>query len=687
MSKNYSLTVFAILLVLLMGTLWYHTGSFLPPSGGDDIWFHAGLFTLLIGTFVVEYRFTRPNDVFVNCLIVFASTSTLTNPPYAEWWASLRWGSVACAVVALALAWDHGREAQLVTKRFRSIVYQVVTRLGSAEVIFSLVFVLALISYFDLNDDDSKLFVVVWGVFLLAAHLDLSELGRLVVRPRRFKDRKVLAITHSFLAPSIVYCRRITSEKVVLHELVGFCQSANSNCHSFGLVIGERSSATENRIVVALLNTTINDSQLNDRSVVVTTTEFDRAALDAVATQAELESVKNIVGTVAKGTSISRMKFELFGNPKIAAGSLLSIKSAEKPIFYQVFDGIVEEEQTIKDSTRAFVEGEAEQVGCWDTERGGFDTHDWVARERSQVLLIDQTDQPAPYQLKPTEMTVGAIPHSGYPVNIDLTDLVLYHTGILGVTGSGKSFLTFSVIEQCAEKGIKTVCIDPTGDYQRYLNDAVLLTSSESIKAFLDSPDHKIGILETASKGNVPAIDQALKASQVCLDWCRRNRLDAEILVPRPKVMVVLEEAHLLVPEWNFNPVPNLRDHVSAHSQIVLQARKYGLGFLVVSQRTANVVKSILNQCNTIVSFQAFDETGFEFLKNYMGSFHVNSLPNLKVRHGLLVGKASRSRRPIMVRFKDQNRTLRDAPAQEMPLPPAPAAPAEAVQDNPGEAV
>jgi hypothetical protein len=317
------------------------------------------------------------------------------------------------------------------------------------------------------------------------------------------------------------------------------------------------------------------------------------------------------------------------------------------------------------------VEGEAEQVGIWDGDRGGFDTHDWVAKERSQVRLIGP-DSPAPaYELKPSEMRLGQVPNSNFQVNIDINDLVLYHTGILGVTGSGKSYLTFSVVEECAAKGIKSVCIDPTGDYQRHLQNAVLLSGSQAINAFLNSPDHKIGIIETASNSAVHAIDQALKASQVCLDWCRKNRQDDEILNPKPKVMVVLEEAHLLIPEWNFNPVASLRDHVSAHSQVVLQARKYGLGFLVVSQRTANVVKSILNQCNTIISFQAFDETGFEFLKHYMGTFHVNSLPNLKARHGLLVGKASRSRRPLMVRFNDQDRALCQNPAPAMPLPAA----------------
>jgi hypothetical protein len=667
-TKNYSLAIFAILIVILMGAVWFHTGSPLPPSGENAIWFHAGLFTLLIGTFIVEYRFTRPNDVFVNCLVVFASTSTLTDPPYQGWWMLVRWGALICGVTAIALAWDPGREAKLSEQKFRAILYQIVIRLGNAEVLFSIVFVLALISYFNFDSPDAKYFAIAWGAFLIAAHIDLPTLGKIAFRPGKYQGRRVLALTHSFLAPSIVYCKRLNSEKVNLHQIVGFCQSTNADCHCFGLVIGELSSAAENRLAVALLNTTITKSQLNERSIVVTTTAFDKPAMDAVISADELGAIKNIIGTVAKGTNISRIKFELFGNPKIVAGSLLSVKSGDKSVFYQVFDGIVEEEQSIKDSDRAFVEGDAEQIGCWDSGRGGFETHDWVAQERSQVHLLDDQNPPPPYELKESEMTIGVIPNSIYPVNIDIKDLVLYHTGILGVTGSGKSFLTFSIIEECASKGIKTICIDPTGDYQRYLDAAVLLPTLSAVKAFLNSNEHMIGIVETAT-GSFHPIDLTERIARICLEWCKANRQNDEILHPRPKIMLALEEAHILVPEWNSNPTQGLKDKVNSTSQVVLQARKYGLGFLIVSQRTANVIKTILNQCNTIFSFQAFDETSFEFLKNYMGHHHVKSLPNLKTRHGLLVGKASRSRRPVMVHFKEQNRNLRAAPAQNMPMP------------------
>ena len=258
-------------------------------------------------------------------------------------------------------------------------------------------------------------------------------------------------------------------------------------------------------------------------------------------------------------------------------------------------------------------------------------------------------------------------------MNIDIEDFVLYHSAILGVTGAGKSFLTYSIVETCRAKGIKTVCIDPTGDYQRYLEGAVMLQANGALAAFLQADDQYIGIIETAAAAMNP-IEQAKKVAESCLDWCKRTRPEDHILNPQPRLLIVMEEAHLLAPEWNFNPQQNLQSQVNRTAQVVLQARKYGLGFLIVSQRTANVTKSILNQCNTIVSFQAFDETGFDFLKNYMGPFHVRALPNLKPRHGILVGKASKSRRPIMVRFATQARELQTQPAPPMPIPEPPVA-------------
>ncbi|MBC8367229.1 ATP-binding protein [bacterium] len=83
--------------------------------------------------------------------------------------------------------------------------------------------------------------------------------------------------------------------------------------------------------------------------------------------------------------------------------------------------------------------------------------------------------------------------------------------------------------------------------------------------------------------------------------------------------------------------------------QIALQGRKYGIGFLIIAQRTANVSKTVLTQCNSIICFQAFDETSYRFLENHLGVQMVKALPRLPKYHAIAVGKAFRSNIPMIV--------------------------------------
>ncbi len=84
-----------------------------------------------------------------------------------------------------------------------------------------------------------------------------------------------------------------------------------------------------------------------------------------------------------------------------------------------------------------------------------------------------------------------------------------------------------------------------------------------------------------------------------------------------------------------------------------MQGRKYGMGSIIITQRTANVTKTILNQCNTVFALQSYDQTGLEFLSNYMGDAYSQSISTLKKRQAILVGKASSSERPIIFDVMD----------------------------------
>lgn len=69
--------------------------------------------------------------------------------------------------------------------------------------------------------------------------------------------------------------------------------------------------------------------------------------------------------------------------------------------------------------------------------------------------------------------------------------------------------------------------------------------------------------------------------------------------------MYVFEEAHSLIPEWNAVASAGDKEATNGTAKAILQGRKYGLGCLVITQRTANVTKTILNQCNTVFGLRA----------------------------------------------------------------------------------
>lgn len=672
MTKNQALTSFLILVAALLLLVWFRTGSLVPPSGDDAIWFHAGLFTLLIGKYIVEYRFTRPNDVFVNCAIVFASTSILTDPPNSAWWQAVRLSSAGLGILAIGLAWDPGSEARTVGSKIRGMVYRIVTRLGRAEVIFSFVFILALFSFFDLSTPITRALVVFWGISLTLTFIELDQLIQLA-RKKMSVGSTPIGTVRSFLAPNIVLAEALTGKVGVLHDLVEIIPSAKGENRFIGMIIGNRTSPLSNLIVISLLNDKVDD--LSGCSGALVRAVARDADLDALEIDKNYKNINlnNVVGSVAPGTNISRLKFEICGSKELTSGMLLQVKSGDVDMQFQIFDALIDEEATVDQSGRSYTTGLAEQVGVWSKDRRGFESHDWIARERSLVLAIDETYEVDGYEVNEREIQVGEVPKSRFPVFLNIDDWVLFHTAILGVTGAGKSFLTYQVIEEGAGKGVKFVCVDPTGDYQRYLRGAVLLPTKEHLKRFLNDDDHRIGIIETAAGESAARhpIETAYRVASFCLEWCKEHRNEDEVLNPKAKVQVVFEEAHLLIPEWNFNPERSKQDRVSQTAQVVLQARKYGLGFLIVSQRTANVVKSVLNQCNTIISFQAFDETSFAFLSNYMGQHHVKALPNLKKRQGIIVGKASNSNRPMMVHFSEQKRELRDEIVPTLEIPAA----------------
>lgn len=116
---------------------------------------------------------------------------------------------------------------------------------------------------------------------------------------------------------------------------------------------------------------------------------------------------------------------------------------------------------------------------------------------------------------------------------------------------------------------------------------------------------------------------------------------------------IVFEEAHSLTPEWNSVVNSGDEKHSNGTSKVILQGRKFSLGCILITQRTANVTKSILNQCNTIFALRVFDDTGKTFLENYIGKDYSDTLPTLEERHAIAIGKGIGLKQPIILQLND----------------------------------
>lgn len=395
----------------------------------------------------------------------------------------------------------------------------------------------------------------------------------------------------------------------------------------------------------------------------------------------------DFVGLVSDGSDIETIKFEYA--PKLGTledGDLVTLNIDGRNVFYQIINGVIKSERLEEKNKRGYVEAVAIQLGIWDEELEAFDKFGWVPNINTPVYRFRRNFKLP--KIQDNEFKLGNIPKTDIPSILNLDDAVTHHTAILGVTGSGKSFITREILKKLKTE-TKVICIDFTGEYIDKLSalDPDTLIDKEGLNViekklaeyrdlkndnyadkrqtklldlrknideklyeyvdqFMSDEENNLTIFELPDLSNTSFI---LKFTQQFLEnvfkYAKENQDD--------RVCIVIEEAHTVVPETNslgdFGDFSSNKALVNKIGQIALQGRKYDVGFFIIAQRTANVSKTVLTQCNTIISFQAFDQTSFYFLENYFGKDVLKVLPNLKQYHAVVSGKAIKSKIPMIV--------------------------------------
>lgn len=680
MTKQYRLTLIALSLVTLLIVGRVLTGDFSFVLG--QFWFTSGLLLLVLLSLIDQPHFSKDSNIFVNA--VTAGVSLLLVDTLSRDF--VYWGFFSITIYLLVssygLLWIRQRPLADENKLVR-FLSRLNREIGKPEALFSAFFLWGAYKQFGAESNEFDALLVYWVVFTV---LNLPSLARAL---------------EDLMTPTVVSNSRnaigqifgVKSKNTFLVKLAAE-RSGAAVCQPFDFV--EFRHGSDQRIRRGLI---IDDYVLNQEHwvKVLSSPSIDVVFSGAPSVGAGVRDVVykvddvpandllgRLVGIVTDHSRIGYLRFIYNSAIEISEGQLLGVKIGSTEVLYQIVEGVTHVENLEQKNESGLIVGEAIQLGTWNLERLQFEQFGWVPEINTPVFLASNIEEP---EIAPDEIIVGRIPNTNYPVVLSKPLAMSHHMAVIGVTGTGKSVFSRNLVrEYLNENDTKVICIDFTGEYVgkfEDLNPQSVIASDISeqlfkdidfiereignnynkdndksrakkaevsksiyaeLKAFMES-ENQLAIFELPHVENTSGVLTYTKAFFRVLFHIAKTEKNFG-----KRLCLVLEEAHTIVPEWNFAGVSDKASQglLNSIAQIALQGRKYNVGLLVIAQRTANVSKTILTQCNTIVSFQEFDKTSSEFLANYFGQEIVKSLPKLKFRQAIAAGKAFRSSVPMI---------------------------------------
>ncbi len=680
MPKGQRIIVFLVVLILLLvGYLTFKTP--IDSLNNRGIVIISALVMLSFTILLAEHFFTRPTDVVASSVSVLLLLSPMhSNLSEMGLWYWLFYGySALLLIISLVslLLFSPEKSPNDKINRTSAILKTIAVRFGNGRFLWFALLTLCILFYVD---SQSTLFLALFAYALVLLVIDPKK-ALFSIKTQIAKQETAVAELFGIQSYS-AYLAMVypDSPPIRRFDVAGFITNAGGNERwKTGLVI-EAYELNEQRWLKILTDESF--VELEKKTLIPENVK--KGIVHLLPVDGELELVKHLVGTVCEGTTIEKLRFEYAFNVSIQEGELLQVLYGEHYILYQVVEGTTGTETLESRNEAGFIIGEAVQLGIWKSDTRSFERYGWVPNMNCPISKAETIDVP---KCLPNEYQIGSIPETNFPVFIDRETAVTHHLAILGVTGSGKSVFARNLIRQIADKDTKVICVDFTNEYGVKLADLIggslvqgnqaedmfsaidtissemdefankrnkgLITKKEdelrdgfknALRTFLVS-DNKAVLFELPDVTNSAGILEYTKWFFKALFELAKARDLAE-----KRVCIVLEEAHTIVPEWNFLGIDDKRSSsvVNSIAQIALQGRKYGVGFVVIAQRTANVSKTVLTQCNSVVAFQQFDKTSAEFLGNYMSSDYVDSLTRLRPRHAIAVGKAFSSGTPMI---------------------------------------
>lgn len=682
MSVKYRLIVYSIAILLLCIITHICTGSVL--NSVSQFWFSAGILLVILLSLIDQPFFSKDANIFVNA--VTASISLLLIPKDGYNW--IFWTFVGYVLYLLVssyiLMWVRKNPLNE-EKPVVQLIARINRIVGKPQTLFSLFFLWGAIQQFGLYSKTVIPLFWFWVIFIL---LNVSGIANAIVSffEKNTQESKSMIVGNLlgvqgkeiFLTKLLPFDKR---EKLSLFDPVEFKYKIGNETKPYRGIVIDNYFLNEAQWIKILANDDIKNFFRNIPSNEAIGDSY--VCKISVSDDEKKEIMKTFVGIVTENSDIEKVRFIYNSKIQIKSGQLLEIKSHSNIVYYQIINAYTRQELLEAKNQSNFIIGEAVQLGVWDNGNHRFDKYGWVPTINTPIHLYANSIQIDNIQ---DYLEIGKISDTNLPVLMDVNTAITHHMAVLGVTGTGKSCFVRKLIREYHKDNVRKIfVVDITGEHKDKLNDARLLFSQEEIKTIYctfneinnirddnrnrdnnvsrekiekvkkiiyDKISESVKDVQFIDIINLPTIDNnqnMLEFISYCFKsifYLAKNDLQDHSL---PQICIVIEEAHTIMPEWNF--IADSRGNnpaINAIAQVALQGRKYNVGLLIVAQRTATISKTVLTQCNSIVSFQEFDKTTIDYLANYYGDSIVKTLPNLKFRQAVASGKAFASTVPMI---------------------------------------
>jgi len=701
----------------------------------NAIWLYGGIASLLFGSRILNPYFTPPSGALINGvtgLLALLSALPVVAPCTPD--AYVLGATIGfCAIVALVslllliFRTPMGEEPSTAWR----VCERAVIGLGSPNILFG-VLITASVWLFHRNAP-VEVFVILGTFIVITVFGPVEAVAKYILwfldRPRPLNRADLIGSVAAHQSPGIVLVRQAEAKTIARGTPMVISDQHGPLQLGVALNYVGRDEGNLLRVLVTSLPKRL--AVLHDGSakaadgmaMSITMTDEDKANIRA------LKWIDRLCGIVDTETSTEYLQFEVINEAGLAEGALVEVRIGDnQSVIYQVVDGATRDEVVQQKNKYGYARAKARKIGTWDDDGRRFRPVPWMPRMNAPVFLLKALEG------GPQDDCIGHFPSTPYGVRIDPSECVTHNTAILGILGVGKSYLAIELVERMIARGIKVVCLDLTNQYESLLEEfidpkhekvrrdalvaagqggvanqnkeqggsrhrfkqAVFLKMQEFMAA---NDDHYLWVVNPAQfrvtkqvsgmfQGNadlahLTSSEITAIFSDAALFVCQELGMTDEA-----RLCLVYEEAHSLVPEWNSVAAEGDKMATATSARAILQGRKYGLGCLLITQRTANVTKTILNQCNTIFAMRTFDDTGKEFLGNYIGSDYAAVLPSMQPRHAVVFGKASSCENPVLIRLNDQDAFRARFRPDNPPRQPAPMPDPEAEQgDDGGEAL